>query len=106
MSYMAYNTLCADPIVDILYDLQDPITAVTPWIFGKIGTSMNYFITAADKTTPCETIFLTAPDCKAATFVNKVTLTENNPSNLQPLVWSFVYDSNIDSYYIKSVQTC
>lgn len=37
-------------VVDILYDLQNPITSLTPWIFGKIGTTKNYFITAADKT--------------------------------------------------------
>jgi hypothetical protein len=73
-------------IVDILYDLQNPITSLTPWIFGKIGTTKNYFITAADKTGDCNQLFLTAPDCvlwaqNLATYENKVKLTENNPAN-------------------------
>jgi len=92
---MAYDTTCGTDVVDILYDLQNPITSLTPWIFGKIGQTKNYFITAADKTGDCDQMFLAAPDCSAASFVNRVTLTSNNPANQQPLVWSFVYDANI-----------
>lgn len=84
MSYMAYDTTCGINVVDILYDLQDPITSLTPWIFGKIGETVNYFITAADKTGDCNQIYLTAPDCAAATLVNRVTLSADNPSNQQP----------------------
>lgn len=34
LSYVAYDTNCLGNVVDILIDLQDPITSLTPWLFA------------------------------------------------------------------------
>lgn len=73
-SFVAYDTYCTDNRVDVLVDMQDPITSLTPWLFGKLGNTKDYFISAADKTGDCNNLFLTAPDCSATSFANLVTV--------------------------------
>lgn len=82
MSYLAYDVVCASDVVDVLVDLQDPITSLTPWVFGKIGDTMSYFITAADKSGECTNLFLSAPDCAVPGFENRVRLATENVANL------------------------
>lgn len=57
-SYVAYDTACSGNIVDILIDMQNPITSLTPWLFAQIHNTKNYVISAADKTGLCDNIFL------------------------------------------------
>ena len=106
-SIVAYNTLCTDTRLDVLVDMQDPISSLTPWIFSKLGTSKDFFLSAADKTGDCEHLYLTAPDCSATSFVNQVKVDAINPNKQSLVLWNFIYEPNLDVYYLRTTQqTC
>jgi len=55
--------------------MQNPISSLTPWVFSQIGNTKNYIIGAGDKKGACNNIYLNAPNCSKANFLNVVGLT-------------------------------